>query len=71
MNNNTENILKFNEKPYYTDEELKIYYQVAIDEFMKSGNIAMANRYKLLLSLIDESEAEKEKNRNFFRNNKR
>lgn len=45
----TENILVFEEKPYYTDEELELYYRIAIDEFRKSGHPEMAAHYQILL----------------------
>ena len=52
-NNEKENILIYKEKPYYTDEELRLYYQIAIDESLKQGNESMAAHYKILLDQLD------------------
>ena len=49
------NLLKFAESPYYTKDELKTYYQIAIDESIRQKNIEMANYYKRLLISLDES----------------
>ena len=49
------NLLKFTEQPYYTKDELKTYYQIAIDESIRQKNIEMANYYKRLLISLDES----------------
>ena len=53
MEKEEDNILVFKEKPYYTDDELKLYYQIAIAEFAKSGNEVMANHYRILLKMLE------------------
>lgn len=50
-----ENILLFIEQPYYTKDELKTYYQIAIDESIRQKNTKMANYYKRLLISLEES----------------
>ena len=47
-----ENPLVFKEKPYYTDEELELYYRIAIDEFQKAGHPEMAAHYQILLNML-------------------
>ncbi len=37
-----DNPLIFREKPYYTDDEQKLYYMIAIDESLKQGNHDLA-----------------------------
>lgn len=49
------NLLKITEQPYYTKDELKTYYQIAIDESIRQKNIEMANYYKRLLISLNES----------------
>ena len=51
-----ENVLIFKEKPYYTDEELRLYYQIAIDESLKQGNEELAAHYKILLDYLDKKD---------------
>ena len=51
-----ENILIHKEKPYYTDDELRLYYQIAIDESLKQGNESMAAHYKILLDYLDNKD---------------
>ena len=51
-----QNPLVFSEKPYYTDEELELYYRIAIDEAMKQGNDAVAAHYRVLLELRTKDE---------------
>lgn len=53
-----ENPLIFREKPYYTDEELTLYYQIAIDEFMKEGHPEMAAHYQILLKTLQNKDKE-------------
>ena len=55
-----ENILIHKEKPYYTEDELRLYYQIAIDESLKQGNQAMAAHYKLLLTYLDKNKNDDE-----------
>ena len=50
--NENENPLIFREKPYYTDEELELYYRIAIDECLKQGRPDLAAHYKLLLDMF-------------------
>ena len=45
----TDDPLVFKEKPYYTKEDLKFYYQIAIDEATKHGDLTMAAHYRILL----------------------
>ena len=47
-----ENPLVFKEKPYYTNEELELYYRIAIDEFQKAGHPEMAAHYQILLNML-------------------
>ena len=54
------NVLVFKEKPYYTDDELRLYYRIAIDEFAKNGNEEMVNHYRVLLDYLDNKK-EKQK----------
>lgn len=67
-----DNILIHKEKPYYTSEELRLYYQIAIDEATKQGNNAMAAHYKILLDYLDQRSAESDKLYQYImdRNNK-
>ena len=73
------NELIFSEKPYYTDEELMLYYTIAIDEFTKSGNEEMANRYRKLLRMVVDKDKKPDPlteriinyNRNKNKNNKK
>ena len=69
-----DNILIFKEKPYYTDDELRLYYKIAIDEFSKNGNEDMANHYRILLRMLDnkdkKTESLTEKTINYNRNKK-
>lgn len=51
-----DNVLVFKEKPYYTDDELRLYYKIAIDEFSKNGNEDMANHYRILLRILDNKD---------------
>ena len=53
---NKDNILIYKEKPYYTDEEEKIYMKLMISEAEKQGNKQVANHYRLLLKMIENSE---------------
>ena len=61
MDDKKENILIHNEKPYYTDEELRIYYQIAIDEALKQGNESLAAHYKILLDYLDNKDSKHNK----------
>ena len=54
-----ENILIPKEKPYYTEEELRIYYKIAIDEATKQGRPELAAHFKILLKYLDESKSGK------------
>lgn len=51
--NKLNNVLIYKEKPYYTDDELKLYYQIAIDESLKQGNEELATHYKILQDYLD------------------
>ena len=68
------NILIHKEKPYYTDDELRLYYKIAIDEFSKNGNEDMANHYRILLRMLDNKDKKMdpltEKIINYSRNKK-
>ena len=61
MDKEKDNVLIFKEKPYYTDDELRLYYQIAIDEFTKSGNEQMAAHYKILLDYLDNKDKSDDK----------
>ena len=58
--NEEENILIPKEKPYYTEEELRMYYKIAIDESQKQGRPDLAAHYKILLKYLDENKSGKE-----------
>ena len=47
-----ENVLIHKEKPYYADEELELYYRIAIDEFQKNGHEKEAEHYRILLRML-------------------
>ena len=51
-----ENILIHKEKPYYTEDERKLYYQIAIDEAMNQGNRELAAHYQILLDYLDNKD---------------
>ena len=59
MEKEQEKILKYKEKTYYTDEELRLYYQIAIDESLKQSNEAMAEHYKMLLDYLNSKDKNK------------
>ena len=59
MEKEQEKILEYKEKAYYTDEELRLYYQIAIDESLKQGNEAMAEHYKMLLDYLNSKDKNK------------
>ncbi len=59
INEEEENILIHKEKPYYTEEELRIYYKIAIDEALKQGRSDIAAHYKILLKYLDENKTDK------------
>ena len=58
MSEEKENVLIHKEKPYYTEDEQKLYYRIAIDEALKQGNEQMANHYMILLKLLETRSAE-------------
>lgn len=51
-----ETLLINNEKSYYTKEERILYLKIVIDEFMKHGNIQMANYYQTMLNVLESME---------------
>ncbi len=55
-----DNILIFKEKPYYSDEELELYYRIAIDEFQKNGYEKEAEHYRILLRMLLNNEKERD-----------
>lgn len=63
---NTDNPLVLREKPYYTKEELKLYYQIAIDEATKHGDRAMAAHYRILLDHLINYDEEADEFRKFI-----
>ena len=46
------NPLIIKEKPYYTDEELELYYRIAIDESLKQGKPELAEHFQILLDYL-------------------
>ena len=50
---NKKNPFEYEEKPYYTDEELKLRYKITIDEAMKQGNVELAKHYRTLLDMLE------------------
>ncbi len=56
-----ENILVYREKAYYTLEELKLYYQLAIAESLKQGNDSMAEHYRILLDYLNDEDKHENK----------
>ena len=70
MKEEKDNILIFKEKPYYTDEELKLYYKIAIDEATKQGNEALANHYRILLDFVNNREKDGNSLGDFLLNHK-
>ncbi len=70
MKEEKDNILIFKEKPYYTDEELKLYYKIAIDEATKQGNEALANHYRILLDFVNNQEKDGNSLGDFLLNHK-
>ena len=70
MKEEKDNILIFKEKPYYTEEELKLYYKIAIDEATKQGNEALANHYRILLDFVNNQEKDSNSLGDFLLNHK-
>lgn len=62
----TDDPLVFKEKPYYTKEELKLYYQIAIDEATKHGDRAMAAHFRILLDHLENNDEEANAFRKFI-----
>lgn len=56
-----ENVLIFNEKPYKTPEETRLYYQIALEEAIKAGNSDLITHYKLMLLYLDSLDNENKK----------
>ncbi|MBR7042096.1 MAG: hypothetical protein IKI04_01200 [Bacilli bacterium] len=56
MKKEKDNILIYREKPYYTDDELRLYYKIAIDESLKQGNKTVAAHYQRLLDYLDKGQ---------------
>ena len=55
-----DNILINEEKPYYTEEEMKLYYAIAIDEARKQGNDGLAEHYQILLDYLNRDKTNDE-----------